>query len=57
MVMVVPFDLTGSMPFEKQVHNIIASLNIAKDRQPILFEYDWDDSTFPLVAAESMLRI
>lgn len=53
-LMVVPFDLTNSKTYEDQVHNIIRSVHVAQNRQPILLQYDLDDSTFPLVAAESM---
>lgn len=53
-LMVVPFDLTDSRSYEKQVHNIIKSVQVAQNRQPILLQYDLEDSTFPLVAAESM---
>lgn len=53
-LMVVPFDLTNSRSYEKQVHNIIRSVQVAQNRQPIILQYDLEDSTFPLVAAESM---
>lgn len=53
-LMVVPFDLTDSRSYEKQVHNIIKSVRVAKGRQPILLHYDLEDSTLPLVAAESV---
>lgn len=53
-LMVVPFDLTNERSYEKQIHNIIRSVQIAKNKQPIILQYDIDDSTFPLVAAESI---
>lgn len=53
-LMVVPFDLTDNRSYEKQVHNVIRSVQVANRKQPILLQYDLEDSTFPLVAAESM---
>lgn len=53
-LMVVPFDLTNERSYERQIHNIIKSVQIAKNKQPIILQYDIDDSTFPLIAAESI---
>ncbi len=50
-LMVVPFDLTASIPYEEQVHNIIHCLDVKPEAQPIYkFEYHWDDNTLPMVA-------
>ena len=52
-LMVVPFDLTDASSYEKQIHNIIHCLDVKPDIQPIYrYEYDWEDETLPLVAAE-----
>ena len=50
-LMVVPFDLTDASTYEKQIHNIIHSLNVKPNVQPI-YNYDWEDNTLPLIAAE-----
>lgn len=39
---------------EKQIHNIIESLNVAPDVQPVLLRYDEEVHGLPLVAAEDM---
>ena len=52
-LMVVPFDLTDPSTYERQIHNIIHCLDVKPDIQPIYrYEYDWEDETLPLVAAE-----
>lgn len=52
-LMVVPFDLTDASSYEKQIHNIIHCLDVKPDIQPVYrYEYDWEDETLPLVAAE-----
>lgn len=52
-LMVVPFDLTDSTTYERQIHNIIHCLDVKPEIQPIYrYEYDWEESTIPLVAAE-----
>lgn len=50
-LMVVPFDLSDPNSYKDQVHNIIHCLDVEKEVQPIYkFEYDWEDSTIPMVA-------
>lgn len=52
-LMVVPFDLTDPSTYERQIHNIIHCLDVKPDIQPVYrYEYDWEDETLPLVAAE-----
>lgn len=52
-LMVVPFDLTDPSTYERQIHNIIHCLDVKSEIQPIYrYEYDWEESTIPLVAAE-----
>ena len=52
-LMVVPFDLTNPSTYERQIHNIIHCLDVKPEIQPIYrYEYDWEESTLPLVAAE-----
>lgn len=53
-LMVVPFDLTDPKFYERQIHNIIDSLNVAPDVQPIMLRYDEHESGLPLIAAESL---
>lgn len=53
-LMVVPFDLTEPSTYEKQIHNLIRSLDVAPDVQPKLLTYDYEASGLPLVAAEAM---
>ncbi len=52
-LMVVPFDLTEPKSYERQIHKIIHCLDVKPEIQPIYrYEYDWEESTIPLVAAE-----
>lgn len=53
-LMVVPFDLTDPKTYEKQIHNIIDSLNVAPDVQPVILRYDEEAHGLPLIAAEDM---
>ena len=53
-LMVVPFDLADSKSYEKQVLNIIRSIQMAADLQPVLLQYDYESGGLPLVAAEDM---
>ncbi|MBD5268437.1 MAG: hypothetical protein HDS45_02395 [Bacteroides sp.] len=53
-LMVVPFDLTSPKTYERQIHNIIDSLNVAPDVQPVMLRYDEDAHSLPLIAAEDM---
>lgn len=54
-LMVVPFDLTDSKTYEKQIHNIFDSLNVAPDVQPVMLRYDDDNEHgLPIIAAEDM---
>lgn len=50
-LMVVPIDLTNPASYEKQIHNIIHSLDVEPEQQPIYqIEYDWNDNTIPMAA-------
>ena len=52
-LMVVPFDLADPSTYERQIHDIIHCLDVKPEIQPIYrYEYDWEESTIPLVAAE-----
>lgn len=54
-LMVVPFDLSDPSTYKSQVHNIIHCLDVKPQIQPVYkYEYDWDDSTLPLVADNPM---
>ena len=53
-LMVVPFDLTTPKTYERQIHNIIDSLNVAPNVQPVMLRYDEDAQGLPLIAAENM---
>lgn len=53
-LMVVPFDLTDPKTYERQIHNIIDSLNVAPDVQPVMLRYDEEAHDLPLIAAEDM---
>lgn len=53
-LMVVPFDLSDSKSYEKQIHKIIESLKVPSNVQPVLLKYDFEDGGLPLVAAEDM---
>lgn len=53
-LMVVPFDLADSKSYEKQILNIIRSIRLAADLQPVLLQYDYESGNLPLVAAEDM---
>lgn len=53
-LMVVPFDLTNPKTYERQIHNIIDSLNVAPDVQPVMLRYDEEAHGLPLIAAEDM---
>ncbi len=53
-LMVVPFDLTISKSYERQIHNIIDSLNVAPNVQPVILRYDEEAHGLPLIAAEDM---
>ena len=55
-LMVVPFDLTGSITYENQVHNIIHCLDVKSEIQPVYkYNYDLKNETIPLIAAEDTL--
>ena len=52
-LMVVPFDLSDKNTYKRQIHEIIHCLDVNPEIQPIYrYEYDWEDETLPLVAAE-----
>lgn len=53
-LMVVPFDLTDPKSYERQIHNIIDSLNVDPNVQPIILRYDEEAHGLPLIAAEDM---
>ena len=53
-LMVVPFDLTDPKSYERQIHNIIDSLNVAPNVQPVILRYDDEAHGLPLIAAEDM---
>ena len=53
-LMVVPFDLTDPKTYEIQIHNIIDSLNVAPNVQPVMLHYDNDAHGLPLIAAEDI---
>lgn len=53
-LMVVPFDLTDSKTYECQIHNIIRSLQVSYNMQPVLLQYDFESGGLPLVAAENI---
>lgn len=53
-LMVVPFDLTDPKTYERQIHNIIDSLNVAPNVQPVMLRYNEDAHGLPLIAAEDM---
>lgn len=50
-LMVVPFDLTASIPYEEQVHNIIHCLDVTAETQPVFqYEYNETEETLPCAA-------
>ena len=52
-LMVVPFNLSEPKTYETQIHDIIHCLDVDADIQPIYkYQYNEDDNTIPLVAAE-----
>ena len=52
-LMVVPFDLTEPSKYEGQINKIIHCLDVKPETQPIYrYEYDLENETIPLVAAE-----
>lgn len=53
-LMVVPFDLTDSSSYRNQVFNIIRSLQVGRNMQPVLLQYDFESGGLPLVAAEHL---
>lgn len=54
-LMVVPFDLTDASSYEKQIHNIIHCLDVKSEDQPVYrYEYDWEEDTIPIMAAEPL---
>lgn len=53
-LMVVPFDLADTKSYKKQILNIIRSIQLAADLQPVLLEYDFESGGLPLVAAENL---
>lgn len=55
-LMVVPFDLADSKSYEKQILNIILSIKVAADSQPVLLKYDYESGGLPLVAAEDIIE-
>ena len=56
-LMVVPFDLSDSKTYEKQIHSIIHCLDVKPETQPVYrYEYDLNSETIPLVAAEPKLN-
>lgn len=53
-LMIVPFDLSDHKTYESQIHNIIDSLNVSPDIQPVMLRYDEEAHGLPLIAAEAM---
>ncbi len=52
-LMVVPFDLTDTSNYEKQIHNIIKCASVDTSEQPIYkYQYDLHDNILPLVAED-----
>jgi hypothetical protein len=53
--MVVPFDLSGAKSYKDQIRDIMNSLVVKKNVQPIYrFKYDVENATIPLVAENEM---
>ena len=55
-LMVVPFDLSDSSSYRNQVFNIIRSLQVGRNMQPVLLQYDFESGGLPLVAAEDVIE-
>ena len=54
-LMVVPFNLSEPVAYEKQIHSIMDSLVVENNEQPIYrFKYDIENATIPLVAEDEM---
>ena len=50
-LMVVPFDLSGTKSYKEQIEDIMNSLVVKNEEQPIYrFKYDAENTTIPLVA-------
>lgn len=54
-LMVVPFDLSGEKPYKEQIEDIMSSLVVKNNEQPVYrFKYDKENATIPLVAEDEI---